>query len=336
MMGNEQSTNILAHNVQTTTKITQLCSEQDNAYTGNGVNPHTGETYCYGIIVDGHGTHEIVDKINHILKNNIDTVLNSETPHLEIQSRLDSINRERSDSSETSVFYKKTRQYSESVSHSGGSTFLFTKIYENRIELFSVGDSEIYVMINNEIVYHNPVHKWSNKSEQDRLLRRNDVDINVSFRSIPHIISPERIGFAKNACVEYIDKNSNKLVTKLTPTQSLGHNSITQFAPEKMTIPVEPADTVKIVLASDGLWDVFAPHHPDDKTRLIEMDGEQLADLAEFRWKQEWEVAVDYFNPDVLYEEKSHYSANGYDDVAVITMVRIPLQTSEDFASSNV
>ena len=326
-MGNEQSTNILAHSVQTTTKIAQLCSEQDNAYTGNGVNPHTGETYCYGIIVDGHGADEIVDQINYILKNNTDTVLNSETPHLEIQSRLDDINRERSESAEEepTIFYKKTRQYSESASHSGGSTFLFTKIYENRIEVFSVGDSEVYVMINNEIVYHNPVHKWSNKSEQDRLLHRNDIDINVIFRSIPHIISPERIGFAKSASVEYIQKNSNKLVTKLSPTQSLGHNSITQFAPEKMTIPFEPTDSVKIVLASDGLWDVFAPDHPDDKTRLIEMDGGQLVDLAESRWKQEWEVAVDYFNPDVLYEEKSHYSASGYDDVAVITMIRNPL-----------
>ena len=326
-MGSEQSANILAHNVQIKTKITQLCSEQDNAYTGNGVNPHTGETYCYGIILDGHGADKIVDQINDILKNNIDVILNSETPHLEIQSRLEAINHTQIESTEEddTVFYRKQRNCTEQQKCSGGSTFLFTKIYENRVEVFSVGDSEAYIMINNEIVYHNPVHKWSNKSEQDRLLRRNDIDINVIFRSIPHIISPERIGFAKNACVEYIHQNSNKLVTKLSPTQCLGHNSITQFAPEKMTIPFEPTDSVKIVLASDGLWDVFAPDHPDDKTRLIDMDGEQLADLAESRWKQEWEVAVDYFNPDVLYEEKSHYSASGYDDVAVITMVRNPL-----------
>ena len=205
MMGSEQSTNILAHNVQIKTKIAQLCSEQDNAYAGTGVNPHTGENYCYGIIIDGHGADEIVDDINDILSNNIHTILNSETPHLEIQSRLDIMNQKRIESAEEeTLFYHRTRKYAEQTTYSGGSTLLFTKIYENRIEVFSVGDSEAYVMINNEIVYHNPVHNWDNESEQDRLLNRTDIDIKPIFQSIPHIISPERTGFAKNACIHVL------------------------------------------------------------------------------------------------------------------------------------
>jgi serine/threonine protein phosphatase PrpC len=114
-------------------------------------------------------------------------------------------------------------------------------------------------------------------------------------------------------------------MTKLAPTQSIGHNSMTQFAPEKMTIPFEPTDSVKIIIASDGLWDVFAPHHPHDRARMDDLDGEQLADLAESRWKQEWEVARSMDTPDEIYKEKSRYPASGYDDVSVITMVRNPL-----------
>jgi serine/threonine protein phosphatase PrpC len=311
--------------VQIKKKTIQLCNAQDYAYKGTNVNPHTGETYHYGIIIDGHGSDEIVNNISDILNDHMIEILNSETPHLEIQNRLEIIYQEKIEYAKDTMFYKRTLQYLEQSAYCGGSTFLVVKLYENRIEIFSVGDSEVYIMINNEIVYHNPTHKWSNESEMERLSNRDDVDIIAKYQSVPHIISPERTGFAKSACVEYYNKNSGRLITTLAPTQALGHNSITHFAPEQKTIPVEPTDTIKIVLASDGLWDVFVPDHPDDKTRLLEMDGEQLADLAESRWKQEWEVAVDYSTPDVLYNEKSRYPSNSYDDIAVITMIRNPL-----------
>jgi len=313
--------------VEIKSKVIQLCSAQDSAYEGRAIDEQTCEIYHYGIITDGHGSNETVRKIRNIIDENIDVILNSANPHLEIQSRLDEIHKgqmEYAESLQESIFYKNTKSHMQNSAYSGGSTFLLSKLYENRVEVFSIGDSEVYIMINNDVVYHNPLHTWTNESEKSRLQSRTDIKVRPIYQSIPQIISPTRTGFVKSACLEYIDE-SRDISIKLAPTQSLGHNAITQFAPEKMTIPLEPTDSVKIVLASDGLWDVFVPDHPDDKTRLLEMDGEELADLAESRWKQEWEVAVDYANPDVLYETTSCYPDNSYDDVAVITMVRSPL-----------
>lgn len=299
-------------------KVIQLCNAQDAAYTGTATDAQTGETYHYGIIIDGHGSNETVRKIRNIIDESIDDILVSDSPHIIIQSQLDEMYQQDCESLENNIFYKNHMQNS---AFSGGSTFLLSKLYENRVEVFSIGDSEAYVMINNAVVYHNPVHKWSNESEKTRLLARTDVCITPTMQSFPRIISPERLAFAKSITVEYTNGN---VITKLAPTQSLGHNSITQFAPEKMTIPFEPTNSVKIVLASDGLWDVFVPHHPDDARRLMGMHGEELADLAESRWKQEWEVAVDIADPDKLYKEKSSFPENNYDDIAVITMIRNP------------
>jgi len=315
----------IVKSVQIKQKVIQLCSAQDDAYTGIAIDPHTGETYDYGIITDGHGPNEIVSDIRGIITANTDTILNAENPHLEIQSRLDEINKARIENIDQNIaFYRNTKQNMEYSTYNGGATFLFTKLYDNRIETFSLGDSELYVMINSEIVYHNPKHNWNNENERLRMESRTDVTVRAKYQSIPHIISPERTGFAKVATIEYFDTSRNSLA-QLAPTQSIGHNSITQFAPEKMTIPFEPTDSVKIIIASDGFWDVFAPHHPDDRSRMNDLDGEQLADLAESRWKQEWEVARSMETPDEIYKEKSHYPASGYDDVSVITMVRNPL-----------
>jgi len=315
----------IVKSVEIKKKVLQLCSAQDDAYTGIAIDPLTGETYDYGIITDGHGPNEIVSDIRGIITENTETILNAENPHLEIQSRLDEINKARIENIDQNIaFYRNTKQNMEYSTYNGGATFLFTKLYDNRIETFSLGDSELYVMINSEIVYHNPKHNWNNENERLRMESRTDVTVRAKYQSIPHIISPERTGFAKVATIEYFDTSRNSLA-QLAPTQSIGHNSITQFAPEKMTIPFEPTDSVKIIIASDGLWDVFAPHHPDDRARMNDLDGEQLADLAESRWKQEWEVARSIETPDEIYKEKSHYPASGYDDVSVITMVRNPL-----------
>jgi serine/threonine protein phosphatase PrpC len=306
-------------------KVIQLCSAQDDAYTGSAMDPRTGETYHYGIITDGHGNDEIVADIRGIITANTETILNAENPHLEIQSRLDEINRARIESiDQDNAFYRNTKRNMEHSFCSGGATFLFAKLYATRIETFSIGDSELYVMINSDIVYHNPKHNWDNENERLRVESRTDIKFKLKYQSIPHIISPERTGFTRVASLDYFDMNG-KSMANLAPTQSIGHNSITQFAPEKMTIPFEPTtDSVKIILASDGLWDVFAQDHPEDRARMNDLDGEQLADLAQSRWKQEWEVAMNIEKPDELYHEKSQYPASGYDDVSVITIMRNP------------
>lgn len=313
------------YSTQISKKVIQLCRGQDDAFEGTHINPITHEKYQYGIIMDGHGYDFTVDVIRDILKKEMDTILNSENPHLEIQSRIDKEYDRRFWSCEDNINSKENKQNIEHSMYSSGSTFLLCKLYETRIELFSIGDSEAYVYINNNMVYNNPVHNWDNEIEQNRMLARTDVHIRPVFTRVPRIITPTKTGFANSACIDYFDIESGHSLTKLVPTQSLGHNSITQFVPEKITIPFQDQDKIQIVLGSDGLWDVFSPDHPEDQSILMELDAFELANIAESRWKQEWDVARDISAPDVLYGVKSKYSESNYDDIAVITFSRLPI-----------
>ena len=313
------------YTTQISKKVIQLCKKQDDAYEGTHYDPITCEKYQYGIIMDGHGYDYTVAVIRDILNQSMEVILNSENPHLEIQSRIEEKYKDRMRNLQENIYFKETKEDIEYSMHSGGSTLLLCKLYENRIEIFSVGDSEAYVYINDTLVYHNPVHNWDNLREQDRLLARTDVYIRPVFSNITRIISPTKTGFTKSTCIEYVDTITGDLLTKLVPTQALGHDSITQFLPERFTIPIQDNDKIKIVLASDGLWDVFCPEHPEDHARLLELDAYELANIAESRWKQEWDVAIDISEPDILYDTKSKYSENNYDDVSVITFLRTPL-----------
>jgi hypothetical protein len=50
------------------------------------------------------------------------------------------------------------------------------------------------------------------------------------------------------------------------------------------------------------------------------LNAEELADLAEKRWKQEWFVAKSPQTPEELFSTKSSYHSTSYDDVSVITI----------------
>lgn len=296
-------------------KLLQIGSKQDDLFQGTSTNPSTGELYQYAILIDGHGHNTGVNHIRTILQTDMDTILNSENPHLEIQTRLDNQMQTKINQLEPSLFAERAKRNILYNTYNSGSTFLFTKLYANRAEIFSIGDSEVYVIKNDEIVYHNPIHTWDNRVERERLQNRCDICISPIDDYQPVLLSPTRIVILESHRIEY----DNKCI--FVPSQALGHCGITQFAPETQTIFFDETDTYKIIMASDGLWDVFMPSHPEDRARLDTMDAEQLANLAVERWKQEWEVVIDPANPDIIYPKTSTYPSG--DDVSVITITRL-------------
>ena len=295
-------------------KLLQIGKKQDDLFQGTSTNPSTGELYQYAILIDGHGHDTGVNHIRTILQTDMDTIINSENPHLEIQTRLDDILQKHIDQLQPSLFVERAKRNILYNAYNSGSTFLFTKVYANRAEIFSIGDSEVYVIKNDEIVYHNPIHTWDNLVERERLQNRSDIAILPKLDYRYELFSPTRIAMIHSQRIEYDNKCT------FVPSQTLGHCGITQFAPETHTVFFDETDTYKLIMASDGLWDVFIPSHPEDRARLDTMDAEQLANLAVDRWKQEWEVIIDHASPDIIYPDKSTYPSG--DDVSVITFTK--------------
>lgn len=296
-------------------KILQLCKKQDEIYQGNAVNSITNEPYIYGIIIDGHGYDIGVNDIRTVIQTRLIDILEAEHPHILIQEQLEILKKEHIQQTQPSVFYSVGQSRLLNQLSRSGSTFLMTKFYDNRIETFSIGDSELYVIKNDEIVYHNPIHDWSNTAEQIRLFQRRDISIFPRLNYGSFAINPTTIANKPSYMIDYNQNHS------FVPTQALGHDGITEFAPERHTIYYNSEiDKIKIILASDGLWDVFTPEHPDDLHSMKTLNGEELADLAEKRWKQEWFVAKSPQTPEELYPIKSTYDSHSYDDVSVITI----------------
>lgn len=92
----------------------------------------------------------------------------------------------------------------------------------------------------------------------------------------------------------------------LVPTASLGHHGKTglpDISDMYCEISYNPSDKIKIILASDGLWDMLNMEF--DLYYLLSKNAEELCTFAEMRWKQEW----------IYFDGKTKFP--GYDDISV-------------------
>lgn len=297
-------------------KLLPLCKKQDDLFQGSSIDSVTGESYTYGIIIDGHGTDIGVNDIRSILQTHMAAILESENPQHIIQSQLEILKQQHIGDIHQGVFADATVERITRNLLQSGSTFIRAKVYDNRVECFSIGDSEIYVLKNGEIAYHNPIHNWENEAEQQRLMARKDIQVCPKPSVRCQIMSPNTLVQKKSYTICYSYHQT------FVPSQALGHGGITEFAPEKHILHYNPTDTIKVILGSDGLWDIFMPSHPEDFQRLLHYNAEELAELAESRWKQCWYLAKTEDDANNVYEDVSGFDKTMYDDVAVITLQR--------------
>ena len=109
---------------------------------------------------------------------------------------------------------------------------------------------------------------------------------------------------------------------QLVPTQSLGHRGITGLQPAVQQIDFGPNDEIKIIIGSDGFWDMI--HSTDDNEMLISCNSsEELCKLAEHRWKQEWNFIENLEFPENI--EKTYFDI--FDDVSVGIYYKAGLDT---------
>jgi len=254
---------------------------QDAGRTGEFM-CENGERCEWMVGLDGHGNYNVID----FMKSTLDWSAAMKSTN-SLQYIIDAI----------AASGINTRQT--------GSTYVEAKMYPDRIETCNVGDSGVFVYINHQLVYNSTPHNMDNPSEEERLSERiRSGKVVVTYdQHIPIIESPSVLNSQAKPIFRY--ENGDRL----NLTQALGHEGITGYLPERNTIPFEKDDHVVVIIGSDGLTEMLLP---DEMASLCDRTVEEIVELAETRWIQEWRwKGWDKRNPDK--ETKTRFDR--YDDV---------------------
>jgi serine/threonine protein phosphatase PrpC len=110
-------------------------------------------------------------------------------------------------------------------------------------------------------------------------------------------------------------------------TQCLGHNGITGIKPDKTIIDYTEEDNVRILLGSDGLFDMIIKQQfnddylEQDLLAIIDLPGEVILNRAIKRWMQEWRVCdINNISETTIHK----FEKQECDDVCVV-VIDIPL-----------
>ena len=263
----------------------QLDRKQDHILnTHNNIDPVTGEIFSMIEVYDGHGEDMCIRYIRSL--NTTEIITNCPfAPEMALEQAI-----------------KKKIPF---MPYGSGATFSCVKIFDTHIDCRSTGDSEIRVFINNKCVYKSPNHIWANLDEQARI---GHITQTIPC-SKPLLLSPTKITMVDSV---YVKWNNCPEHLQLVPTQSLGHRNITGMDPAVKRIDFGLDDAIRIIIGSDGFWDMIMPTE-DDGILLTAITSEELSNLAEARWKQEWEFVEDVQFPEKI--EKTSFDR--YDDISV-------------------
>jgi len=262
---------------KSTIKVNQLDKGEDDGFVGGGIDATTNEYFDYMIVVDGHGGSACIQYLRS-LRYVMDDIMALQEPEKELQ-RLITLN---------------------DIPLRSGSTFLCAKIFHNRIECRSVGDSEVFVFKNDELVAKNAVHNLTNFEECSRV-----KDVPTSRSWSYQVISPTHIMHYRGTYVHFEGG------VQLSMTQSIGHRGVTGIIPDVKVIPLETGDKYRIVMFSDGFGNMFLESYQEDMDNLKTKTAEELVDIGETRWKKEWSYKRSPADETVV------LSYEGYDDIVV-------------------
>lgn len=200
----------------------------------------------YMCVCDGHGSDKCIDLIRDL---DFDVIASAENPALAIFTKV---------------------QAGGNMFRSG-ATFTFARVCETTIDVYSIGDAETHVFINGQLVYKTDIHTFTNPAEIERTRTfvcydKSMAPFPISATEVANVLSP--VG-------------SFNTGEKLVPSQSLGHNNMTGFAPCEKHLQFKPTDKVRIVCGSDGFFDMWMQD-------ISTGSATELVDEAERQWRQTW------------------------------------------------
>ena len=262
-----------SHEVSIAGKVEQLCSGQDYFCEGNGIDAVTGEPVRWVMLNDGHGTDSCINFIRSIPTETKSQLICSADPVNVLASYIFE--------SGCIKELKKHFPRAEKVWESSGATAVIVKCYSDRIECINSGDSQFIIFKDGELVRVSEEHNCSNEKEKERI-----VAMNGSIKFAPSVtikvVSETELTNVYSEYVRFPDGN------QLATTQALGHRSKTGYAPNHHVFMLDPDSSYRIIMGSDGLFDMTMMDNAVDIEFLKTKTAAEICDKASGRWLQEW------------------------------------------------
>jgi hypothetical protein len=282
-----------SHAVDINSKINQLSKKQDYIISEQAIDNETGELFNWSVVFDGHGSNDCIQFIRNIPMDMMNNFISSSHP---IENLAKHIN-------------NKLKLHVSS-----GSTMCLVKIYKNRIVCINCGDSQAAVYKNGKLEFITEEHSFKNEKEKTRLsdkvvyIPSSDIEI----RDENTLVS---------CYSEYIEWNED--YTNLACSQALGHNGVTGCVPDTVVIPITPGDRYKVIIGSDGLWDMVMKENEEDILQLWGMDADAIMKQTTERWLQQWNMIDVLKNDPTIHSAK--YQPFQCDDIAVVVADIVPI-----------
>lgn len=250
-----------SHTIATDFAIQQMASGQDYVCTGTCVDADTGESFDYTMLNDGHGGDFCINYIRGMSPNEKAECIGSPDPIRALVAKIDG--------SGCVPLYK-----------SSGATAVILKCYADRAEVITCGDSQAVIFKDGVVMHMTQEHNSTNQDERVRVTSsgKNSFVQSSSVR----LVSDTEMELLQ---VEYLSFPNGSM---LACTQALGHNSITGYAPASFKFVYEQGVSYKVVLASDGVFDMMISGNENDMEVLRTSTSQEICDWTVARWLQEW------------------------------------------------
>jgi serine/threonine protein phosphatase PrpC len=194
-----------------------------------------------------------------------------------------------------------------SLSIFSGSTLSLILIFNNKIKIYTVGDSKVYIWKNHSLAYVSPQHNAQNLHEIQRLISEDKV-FHIKPEIGIQVIHDDLISLDRNSSVIDFDSSFS-----LAMTQSIGHKGLTGLLPDVFELHFFDYDNIILVAASDGIWDMLNMSFPPDIHLIQSSSVTHILDFVENRWKKQWNM----IDNGIIYPKQT-FPYDGYDDLALV------------------
>jgi serine/threonine protein phosphatase PrpC len=251
-----------------TTAIEPMSKNQDYVCSGVGKDVETKEHFEWVMLNDGHGTNTCIQALRNMSIVKKTELIAQRHPVEALAADLDA-----------SGHILKWE--------SSGATAVIVKRFATRIECICAGDSRCMVFENQSLVYTSTPHNAANPSERMRV-----AALGASFEDFSEIQLTSETTMTLKPSLYTVFRPLHPAQGRqlLAPTQSLGHNSKTGYAPEYFRLDVVQGTRYRIVLGSDGLFDMLMLDHAPDLQNLADpsLVAQDICNWAKTRWLQTW------------------------------------------------